>query len=75
MYPPLKSGLTVKELPLGHLNLSPEKELPNCDDLQVLACAAGIEKKIELASNNKVGINILMRIEKQYSLISTSQVL
>ena len=75
MYPPLKSGLTVKELPLGHLNLSPEKELPNCDDLQVLACAAGIEKKIELASNYKVGINILMRIDKQYSLISTSQVL
>ena len=75
MYPPLKSGLTVKELPLGHLNLSPEKELPNCDDLQVSACAAGIEKKIELASNNKVGINILMRIDKQYSLISTSQVL
>ena len=75
MYPPLKSGLTVKVLPLGHLNLSPEKELPNCDDLQVLACAAGIEKKIELASNNKVGINILMRIDKQYSLISTSQVL
>ena len=56
----------MNELPSGHLNFSPDKVLPNEDDLQVPACADGINKKNELSINKKVDTKILNLICKRY---------
>lgn len=47
MYPPFRSGLTVKELPSEHLNFKPEYVLPNGEDLQDPAEADEADKDIE----------------------------
>ena len=63
----------MKELPSGHLNLSPEIEAPNWDCLQFAAVADCVNTKLDVNRSKMVPITTLILMKPGYSVSPHNQ--